>query len=169
MTFEVLMAVPVIVALIVVIWCITVIIRRKASRKTMGDRLLIVRDAKFTFDVIFGVLFLAVGGYQVIRFYGAEGGTELMFLFWPMYLILLAPVYLVRALSKIEIYDQGILTRDGMWRWEQTEKVSVKDEGNSVIINFKLKLKRNWLDSKKITINKREKEKVITLLNDVIK
>ncbi|MNW70604.1 hypothetical protein D3C74_499840 [compost metagenome] len=56
-----------------------------------------------------------------------------------------------------------------MWRWEQTEKVSVKDEGNSVIINFKLKLKRNWLDSKKITINKREKEKVITLLNDVIK
>ncbi|WP_042204061.1 hypothetical protein [Paenibacillus camerounensis] len=167
MGFDLFITIPIVVALIVVIWCITVIIRRQAIRRTMGNRLLIVRDARFTLDVIFGLLFLAIGGYQVIRFYGAEGDIELMFLFWPMYLILLAPVYLVRALSKIEIYDQGILTRDGMWRWEQTAKVSVKEEANAVTVRFILK--RNWLTNKKITISKNEKENVIMLLNDVIK
>ncbi|KUP24877.1 hypothetical protein [Paenibacillus sp. DMB5] len=167
MTFEVLVAVPIVVALIILIWCTTVIIRRKAIRKTLGDQLLIVRDAKFIFDVIFGVVFLGIGLFQVIRFYGAEGGIELLFLFWPMYLILLAPVYFVRAFSKIEIYEQGILTRDSMWRWEQTEKVFIKEEGNSVTVRFKLK--RDRLNSKKVTINKNEKENVITVLSDVFK
>ncbi len=165
MTFEVLEAVPIVAALIILIWCTTVIIRRKAVRKTMGGQLLIVRDAKFIFDVIFGVVFLAIGLFQVIRFYGSEVGIELLFLFWPMYLILLAPVYFVRAFSKIEIYEQGILTRDSMWRWEQTEKVFIKEEGNSVTVRFKLK--RNWLNSKKITVSKNEKENVITVLSDV--
>ncbi|MBY0011674.1 hypothetical protein [Paenibacillus typhae] len=165
MTFEVLEAVPIVAALIILIWCTTVIIRRKAIRKTMGGPLLIVRDAKFIFDVIFGVVFLAIGLFQVIRFYGSEGGIELLFLFWPMYLILLAPVYFVRAFSKIEIYEQGILTRDSMWRWEQTEKVFIKEEGNSVTVRFKLK--RNWLNSKKITVSNNEKENVITVLSDV--
>lgn len=165
MTFEVLEAVPIVAALIILIWCTTVIIRRKAVRKTMGGQLLIVRDAKFIFDVIFGVVFLAIGLFQVIRFYGSEVGIELLFLFWPMYLILLAPVYFVRAFSKIEIYEQGIITRDSMWRWEQTEKVFIKEEGNSVTVRFKLK--RNWLNSKKITVSKNEKENVITVLSDV--
>ncbi|CAM4391799.1 hypothetical protein [Paenibacillus typhae] len=165
MIFEVLEAVPIVAALIILIWCTTVIIRRKAVRKTMGGQLLIVRDAKFIFDVIFGVVFLAVGLFQVIRFYGSEVGIELLFLFWPMYLILLAPVYFVRAFSKIEIYEQGILTRDSMWRWEQTEKVFIKEEGNSVTVRFKLK--RNWLNSKKITVSNNEKENVITVLSDV--
>lgn len=167
MTFEVLMAVPVVVALIILIWCTTVIIRRKANRKTMGNQLLVIRDAKFSFDVIFGVVSLAIGLFQMIRFYGAEGGIELLFLFWPMYLILLAPVYFVRAFSKIEIYDQGILTRDSMWRWEQTEKVFIKEEGNSVTVRFKLK--RDRLNSKKITVSKNEKENVITVLSEVFK
>ncbi|MNF02521.1 hypothetical protein D3C80_2016790 [compost metagenome] len=88
-----------------------------------------------------------------------------MFLFWPMYLILLSPVYFVRAFSKIEVYEQGILTRDSMWKWEQTEKVFIKEEGNSVTVRFKLKQDR--LNSKKITVSKNEKENVITVLSDV--
>lgn len=167
MTFEVLVAVPIVVALIILIWCIAVIIRRKAIRKTMGNKLLIIRDAKFSLDIIFGTVSLAIGVFQAIRLYGTGEGIELIFLFWPMYIGLVAPVYFVKALYKIEIYEQGILTRDSMWRWEQTEKVFIKEEGNSVTVRFKLK--RNWLNSKKITINKNEKENVITVLSDVFK
>ena len=148
------------VALIVVfsctlIWCSFWLVRKKLKRKVFGTRLLIVKDVTSNIDLFFAVVFLAVGLVESIAFIIDSSFIYLIYLFWPIYLTILSPVYFIKAFSRVEIYEDGVLSRDSMWEWNIADAYSIKEGTKTATFTFKLD--RKLFRTRKIVVYTKDK------------
>lgn len=151
--------------MIVIGWCTFRIISRNSKRKSYGKKLLKVRDVTSNFDVFFGILFLIDGLITLILFLSNSDYLDMIFLAWPIYLSILSPIYLIKAFTKVEILEEGILTRDSLWKWDIAEAYSLKEDKKTAIFSFKLN--RKFFNSRKIVVLKKNKDKVENALMEI--
>lgn len=92
---------------------------------------------------------------------------SMMLLFmWPIYFPMISIVKFTYAFSKVEIYEKGILSKDGLWEWDSAEAYSLKEDQKTAAFEFKLN--RKIFNSGKITVLKRDKGMVEDAINEVI-
>ncbi|PKM50288.1 MAG: hypothetical protein CVV02_12415 [Firmicutes bacterium HGW-Firmicutes-7] len=151
--------------LIVIVSCTVRIIWRNIKRKSYGKKLLTVRDVTSNIDVFFGILFLLSGLITLVLFLSNSDYLDMIFLAWPIYLSILSPIYLIKAFTKIEMFEEGILTRDGLWKWDIAEAYSLKEERNTAIFSFNLN--RRFFNSRKIVVLIKNKDKVENTLKEI--
>lgn len=153
--------------LLTLIWYITRAIQREGKRKSYGKRLLIVKDITSNMDLFFGIIFLIPALRLIIML--VQGDIEFFMLtfMWPTYLAIFSIVNFVKAFSKVEIYEKGILSKDDLWEWNSAKEYSLKEESKTAVFDFKLD--RRIFKSNKITVLKSDKEKVENAIEEVLR
>lgn len=150
----------------VITWLVVRTIRRIQKRKEFGNRILIVKDITANIDLFFAIIFF-VPGLMIIPMMIKNGfDFNLLVLLWPIYLSMLAIAKLVKGLSKIEVFENGILTKECQWKWDIVKEYTYKETKNMVEFNFKSDRRLNKLGT--ITIHPKDAEKIHNVLKTVL-
>jgi hypothetical protein len=150
---------------LIIAWCVTRTIRRMRKRKIYGKKLLVVKDITSNMDMFFGIIFL-IPMIRLIMIF-LQGNLDfymMLILMWPIYLPMISIIKFTKAFAKVEIYEKGVLSRDGLWEWDSVESYSLKEGEKTVAFEFRLD--RKIIKSAKITVSAMDKEKVENAINE---
>jgi len=153
--------------LLVIGYCVIWIVRRNLKRRNFGKKLLMVRDVTSNIDLFFAITFLLLGVRTLALSLNDRALLDMIFLAWPIYTLLTSPIYFIRAFSRVVIFEEGILTRDSLWKWDIAEAYSLKEEKKTIIFNFKLN--RRFYNSRRIVILKKDRDMVEKAIKQIFK
>ncbi|WP_238885073.1 hypothetical protein [Clostridium sp. YIM B02551] len=148
----------------ILIWVILKATYRSIKRNAYGKLILSVKDHTFAMDIFAGVIFLLIGGKNLIAVF-IDGMTLITPGSYLMIFSLCSIIYFVRATFKIEIRENGILSKKSGWTWEEVESSYIKETNSSVVITFKFKDSRK--KSTSIMLHKKDRLEVESELEEI--
>ncbi len=136
--FDVLLALMVGVPFCILLgWMLIRTIKRARKRKVYGEKMLVVRDPGSDKDICMSIIYFAVFLFLMPK----VSLTDLTYFFyyaWLIPIVLYSIFKLTKGLSKIEIYQKGIITKDKSWNWEATNNFTLSERNNTSEYNFEL-------------------------------
>ncbi|MDD7793067.1 DUF5673 domain-containing protein [Clostridium sp. 'White wine YQ'] len=148
----------------ILIWIALKVTYRSIKRNAYGKLILSVKDHTYAIDILAGVIFLLLGGKNLIVVF-IDGETLITPGSYLMMFSLCSIIYFVRATFRIEIRENGILSKKSGWTWEEVESSYIKETNSSVVITFKFKNSRKKPTS--IMVHKKDRMEVERKLEEI--